>query len=187
MSARLHLLASALRKLRKDEDGSILVLFSLMAFVSFGMAGLALDGGRLFALNNEMQDLADASALAGARELDGEADAITRATTSAQTLLANNPKWADTGSTGVQIGTPIFYAGPGPNDNATTDPKYAIFIQVTTVNRGIIPTLLRAVGATSTQQTSATATAGTGIVACNTQPMMLCNPMEPNEFTATAG
>lgn len=171
----------------RDEHGNILVLFTVMAFVLIGMVGLALDGQRYFALSNEMQDLADASALAGARELDGSANAIARATTAAQSLLNNNPKWAEAGATGIQISAVAFYAGPDPNENATADDKYAIFIKVTTVNRGVLPTLIRTVGAGGTNMTSATATAGINFVACNTQPMMLCNPMEPNAFTATPG
>ena len=185
-----------IRNLPQDEEGSILVLFTLVVFIMMGMVGLALDGGRLYALNNQMQDLADAAALAGAKELNGEDDAMDRATARAQNLLSNTPTWAEVGSTGVQIGTPLFFKGPGPTDNPAgpLEGKYARFIQVTTIDRAVIPTLLRAipvllgsVDPPSNAQTRATAVAGSGMVACNTQPMMLCNPFEPNEFTATRG
>jgi Flp pilus assembly protein TadG len=181
-----------LGKLRRDEEGSIWILFAILIAVIMGMVGLALDGGRLFALNNEMQDIADAAALAGARELDFSVDSITRATDRAQNLLNNNPHWAEGGSTGVQAGAVQFYTSigtdPGPTgDVATTDPLVARYIRVTTVDRSVFPTLLRALGASKAAQTRASAMATSGIVACNTQPMMLCNPMEPNEFSATAG
>ena len=50
------------------------------------------------------------------------------------------------------------------------------FIKVVTVTRDVVPAFLVAVGATSSDQKSATATAGQTVVACNVQPMMLCNP-----------
>ena len=177
---------SLLRSLRKDEEGHILIFFTILAAVILGMIGLALDGGRLFALNNELQDLADASALAGARELDGTTTAITRATDRAQNLLSNNPRWAEGGSTGLQVASVQFFSSINP-DTITADPLLARYIRVTTVNRSIVPTMLRAVGAKTAAQTSASAMATQGIVACNTQPMMLCNPMEPKDFTATPG
>jgi hypothetical protein len=57
------------------------------------------------------------------------------------------------------------------------------------VTRQVLPTFLHAVGATSADQTSATATAGATLVACNVQPLMLCNPYEPDgeDFHATPG
>jgi hypothetical protein len=45
---------------------------------------------------------------------------------------------------------------------------------------------LAALGASSIK-TNATVTAGSSYVACNVQPLMLCNPNEPNKFTATVG
>lgn len=180
--------ASLLGRLRKDEEGSIWILFVILIAVIMGMVGLALDGGRLFALNNEMQDIADAAALAGARELDGTSTAITRATDRAQNLLNNNPRWAEGGSTGVQAATVQFYSAiSSTGDTGTVDPLAARYISVTTVDRSVFPTLLRALGASAAAQTRARAMATSGVVACNTQPMMLCNPMEPNEFTATPG
>ena len=62
-----------------------------------GLIGLAHEGGRFLGVNSQLQDLADAAAIAGARELDGEAGALTRAETEARTLLDNNPRWAEGG------------------------------------------------------------------------------------------
>ena len=183
-------IGSCLRELRRDEEGSILVLATLVIITSMGMIGLVLDGTRYFSLNNELQDLADAAAIAGAKELDTKADAITRATDQATNLLSNSPHWAQVGSSGLQIAS-VTFAGPSSPDVATTDPKWARFIRVTTVSRGVIPTFVRAVGATNNNMTTATAVAQSTTVACKTQPMMLCNPLEtpttqPN-FTATPG
>jgi Flp pilus assembly protein TadG len=80
-----------LRRLWKDEEGSILILFTLLVFVMMGMVGLAIEGGRVLGVDSQLQDLADAAALAGARELDGSAGAMARAEAVARTLLSNSP------------------------------------------------------------------------------------------------
>ena len=175
-----------LAKLGRDERGSIIIKFTIMAPVIMGIIGLGLDGSRFLMLNNESQDLADAAAIAGAKELDGAIDAITRADNAARTLLNNAPRWSDIVS--GQVATVEFFESLNP-DVATTDPVRASLIKVTTTIRQVVPTFLRAAGATSNNQTSATATAGSTTVACNVQPLMLCNPYEPlgQEFQATPG
>ena len=177
----------AIRRLRRDEDGSVFVLTTMViAFVTMGLTGLVLDGTRFYSLNNELQDLADAAALAGAKELNGEADAQTRATNRATNLLNNNPHWAQAGS-GVIAS--VTFAGPtDPNDtDGAADPRYSRYIRVTTASRGVIPTFYQAVGVTTANMTSATATAEAQYVTCKTNPMMMCNPMEPNPFNAPVG
>jgi Flp pilus assembly protein TadG len=182
----LRRLARILGGLRKDEDGHVVVYFTLMLPVMMGLTGLVLDGGGLFNLHSELQALADASALAGAKELDGTADAITRADDRARNLLSNDPRFSNVAASGSQVASVQFFSAL---DVATTDPTQAYFIQVTTVTRQVLPTFLRAVGATSADQTSASATAGATYVACQVQPLMLCNPFEPagEDFHATPG
>ena len=81
-------------RLRRDERGSIIIQATLTIIVIMGMVGLALDGARLFMVNNDLQDLADAAALAGAAKLDGTAGASQRADAAARTLN-NNVRWWD--------------------------------------------------------------------------------------------
>src|SRR5215212_4524330 len=92
-----------IRQLRRDERGHIVIYFTIMLPVLLGMIGLSLDGARLFALHDELQDLADAAALAGARELLGDANAITRADGVARNLLNNDPRWANAAASGAII------------------------------------------------------------------------------------
>jgi Flp pilus assembly protein TadG len=180
-------LASELSRLLRDQTGQVMIYFVILIPVMLGLIGLSLEGGRLLMLNSQLQDLADAAALAGAKELDGRDDAITRATNAAENVLNNDTWWSNIVLTGVQITTPVFYSqlkgapsdDPAPGDVITTDAKQANFIKVTTVTRQVAPAFLVAVGATALAQTSATATAGTTYVACNVQPLMLCNPFEP--------
>ncbi|MHB1401864.1 MAG: pilus assembly protein TadG-related protein [Thiobacillus sp.] len=66
-------------KLPKRQRGAVAVVVGLTIFVLVGMIGLALDSGQLFVNKTELQNAADACALAAARELDSTADALTRA------------------------------------------------------------------------------------------------------------
>jgi Flp pilus assembly protein TadG len=180
-------------KLAKDNDGNVAIFLTLTLPVIIGMIGLVLDGGALYNLNSDMQDLADAAAIAGAAELDGASDAITRATDRAENLLNNDPRWSNVTRSGLQILTPTFWSKLDPfnGDTPASGPGNAKYIEVTTVNRERAVSFLAAVGATTNAQTSASAVAGSTTVACNVQPLMLCNPYEandpPEDFHATAG
>jgi len=63
----------------KRQRGAVAVVVGLAIFVLVGMIGLALDSGQLFVNKTELQNAADACALAAARELDGSSDALARA------------------------------------------------------------------------------------------------------------
>jgi Flp pilus assembly protein TadG len=180
-------LASEFARLLRDQTGQVMIYFVILLPVMLGLIGLSLEGGRLLMLNSQLQDLADAAALAGAKELDGTDDAIDRATNAAENILSNDTWWSNVILAGVQIvDPPVFYSAlkGAPSDNpaaadvVTTVAKEAAYIKVTTVTRQVLPAFLIAVGAASAAQTSATATAGTTYIACNVQPLMLCNPFE---------
>jgi Flp pilus assembly protein TadG len=177
------------RKLANDEDGSIALFLAIALPVTMGMIGLVLDGGAYFHLNSDMQELADAAAIAGAAELDGASDAITRATDRAEHLLSNDPHWSNVARSGVQITNPTFYSELDPvnGDTPATGAADARYIKVTTVIRERTISFLSAVGLTANAQTSASAVAGSTTIACNVQPLMLCNPYEPSDFHATPG
>jgi hypothetical protein len=68
-----------LQQLPKRQRGSVAVVVGIAIFVLVGMIGLALDMGQMFVNKTELQNAADACALAAARELDGNTDALTRA------------------------------------------------------------------------------------------------------------
>jgi Flp pilus assembly protein TadG len=60
---------SICRTFRKDEQGAVLVYFSVVALTLVGTVGILVDGARHMTLHSELQNLADAAALAGAAEL----------------------------------------------------------------------------------------------------------------------
>ncbi len=167
------------RRIRKDERGHVLIYFTMLLPVAVGIIGLALDGGSFYHLNSDLQELADAAALAGAAELDGAQDAITRATTQAQNLLTNNVNWSNVALSGTQVSSVTFYSSLNP-DTATTDPKQAFYIKVTTVNRQVAPTFLAAV-TSNKRSTSASAMAESSFDTCVPLQSFVCNPFESQE------
>lgn len=216
-SAWWRVRARLARDLLKDEAGGVLVYMTILIPVMMGVIGLAVDASRLFILNTEQKDMADAAALAGARELDGEYvdendNAIVRATDAARNVVSNNPRWASDNPdvhiesirfceflTGLpherrcaldEDGT-VGYLTPDLSDAA--DSRKAYFIEVITETRRVFPSFLVAVGAVAEPQSNAIAIAGSTLVACNVQSLMICNPFEdPNDpgaipFTATEG
>ena len=57
------------------QGGAIAIMFALSAFFLFGLMGLALDLSQTYDRKTELQNAADAAALAGAKELNGTARA----------------------------------------------------------------------------------------------------------------
>ena len=70
--------------------GYILVALCLSLSFLLGVSGLALDIGRMYVTKNEAQAYVDSAALAAARQLDGTAAGLTRATTAAG---SDTDKW----------------------------------------------------------------------------------------------
>jgi len=75
-------------KLYKEEDGVAVVWFSLVFIVVVFIAGLAIDGGRLFETKAELRKVADAAVLSGAQEL--EISDVSVANIVTQILTAHN-------------------------------------------------------------------------------------------------
>lgn len=69
---------------RRQERGVYTIMTALVLVVLLGFVGLAVDSSRQQAVHVELQNAADACALAGAAELNGLADAPTRATLAGQ-------------------------------------------------------------------------------------------------------
>src|SRR6516164_6332813 len=76
--------------IRDDVDGVVLPYVAMTLVAVIGVAALALDGSRLMSVQSQLQNGADALALAGAAELDRRPDSIIRAESAIRNLL-NNP------------------------------------------------------------------------------------------------
>jgi len=57
----------------RDETGQVIVLVALMLTGLVAVVGLAADGGVVFAQRRDLQNVADAAALAGAMQIDEQA------------------------------------------------------------------------------------------------------------------
>ena len=174
-------------RLGRDERGSIMIQATVIVVAIMGMIGLALDGGRFFMAHNDLQDLADAAALAGAKKLDATTGSMDAATTAANNVGgANNVRWWDVSA--AKVLSVQFYktlADLDANSPATLD-KNAVYIKVTTGAWQVAPTFLAAVGASSNNRAQATAVAESGTSLCVPASMMLCNPIDDRTTPSTS-
>lgn len=90
----------------RTQRGAILVLAAIFIPLLLGMTALALDVGRIMAVRSEMQNAADAAALAAAAELDGGTDALNRARAAARELLEHDSRFAKVGELLTSTGLP---------------------------------------------------------------------------------
>ena len=75
----------------RRQRGAVALIVGLLAvLVLFGMMGVAVDLSYLYARKTELQNAADAAALAGARELNQRQSGITAAVDAAIALFAAN-------------------------------------------------------------------------------------------------
>lgn len=107
----------------KSQRGVLAYTLLLMLSLLMGFAALAVDSGRLYVLQNELQNAADACALAAAQQLTGTKAAAALGLTAAQVIVNNNwsdfqskPLIAGTGNGGAHM-TLRFAASPMAPDN----------------------------------------------------------------------
>ena len=193
------------RHLARDEGGAIAVMFALMLAALFGMMALAMDLGKVWNLETELQHAADACALAGVTQLDGTDGARVRAIQAAISEIANNTQRfandsVDADSSGAPDGVDIefdtditidggsdkannrdikFYLVlPIDPANESTSDADARFIECNVFPRTATFAFAAVVGAVTSASPSARAVAGWASLYCDSPPMMMCNPDE---------
>ena len=178
--------------LGREESGVVAVILALMLAAIFGMMALAVDLGRAWNLQTELQNAADAASLAGATQLDNKPGAIARARlateTSVNALAGNGQRFAtDRGSRTVVItATDIrFLQSLNPriyiDESAADADQLAEFIEVTVAPRRVDFIFAAVVGAVTSASPGAMAVAGLGQAICLVPPIMICNPDEPED------
>jgi len=198
--------AQALRRLTRNDRGTVLPYFAVLTAALVGFAGLSVDVGRLVTTNTQAKSAADAAALAGATMLASAIrapgadpnnpqpviDAVRQA---AQQGVSNRQTFATvgTGSTATTGGTVriasirLLTSLPELNGGSasasvdayvTSDPWKAKFIEVTTDTMNQQNAFLPVVGTERTSGTRATAIAGYTQVVCNVPPLWICNPAD---------
>ncbi len=174
-----------------DTSGVILPYVTLLLVAIIGVGLLALDGARYMGLQTQLQNAADAYALAGAAELDRLPDSIDRANQAIDVMMKNqNSENVGDGAKFVTLGRRRFLSSLPASDNPitsvheTSDPTRARFIEVT-VTPVAMDTILPAtfLGLASTVTASARAVAEYDQVLCNAVPLLVCNPFEEAGMT----
>jgi Flp pilus assembly protein TadG len=174
-----------------DTSGVILPYVTVMLVVIVGLSVLALDGARFMSLQTQLQNGADALALAGAAELDRLPDAERRARTAIQRLLTNSTLFGSRANRAIAVSNIKFYSRLPANDASpmsagtlATGPGNARFVSVT-VRPITLPTILPAAvfGGANTVTTAASAVAGFDQVVCGVTPIYVCNPYDTAGMT----
>ena len=189
-------------RFQKSESGTIAILWALSLVVILGMVALVFGIGRLGATQGELQSFADNVALAAAGELDGKADAITRATAAAANLISDTQTFGSSGNTlsGPSDYALVFHSALPPSDltplgaDVTNDPAEAIFAQVLVNPINVSMPFTTAVnallgGGTTPIAPAVTAEAVAGFTqeACDITPLMFCLPSGGYSAAANIG
>lgn len=174
------------RDFLRNQSGSIVIYTGAFMAVGVGGAALSIDIGRIVLLKTQMQNRADAGALAGAAQLDAQPGAVDRAKTIMEdSMTAYTTAAADQGE--LATWESHFYAAGSDYISRgveTTDDVAARFAQVLMQRRTLsffyAPALNIMTGQTASSYTEldAGAVAMSDPFICKTLPMMICNPLE---------
>ena len=86
------------------QRGAVAITFAFSLLVLFGFMALVFDLGRTYVVRTELQNTADAAALAGAKDLNQKLSGITAAIATVKAIgLQNNTTFSFTGAAGIEI------------------------------------------------------------------------------------
>ncbi len=169
-----------IRRLFRDQRGSIAAYAAMAALTAIGAGAVAVDVGRAAILRTQMQNAVDARAMAAAAQLDGRDGARARATTVAtNTMDARTSIAADNDE--IEIKNPVYYSQYTPTKILATSDQDAAVVEVTLEARRVdylFAPILRFVGTGSgaESQTIVTyAAAGPEPYICHAPPLMICD------------
>jgi Flp pilus assembly protein TadG len=182
-------LRALLRSLADDTRGGIMALSVVLLLFVLGTGGLILDFSRVWNSQSELQAFADHAALVAAGELDGTADAITRANNALAQLITDRQAYASQDVTldasDVQAtflsNLPAADTDDDFNPFVTTDPTLAQYVHVVvnphTVSTIFANVLLAVSGDAQVDfNVQAAAVAGYTQYVCDITPLMFCAP-----------
>ncbi len=170
----------------RNQSGSIMIYTGAFMVIGVGGAALSIDIGRIVLLKTQMQNRADAGALAGAAQLDAFPGAIERSRTVIQeAMVAYTTAAADQGELAVWYSE--FYepaADKISRGPVTTDDGKARFAEVVMQRRtlsffyGPALNLLNGGSASSETELGARAVGMSDPFICKMQPLMICSPFD---------
>lgn len=174
-------------RVQQPQRGSVAVMVALLIVALIGMLGIVIDLSNLYVRKTELQNAADAAALAGAKQLDNHATGIDAAVAAAIALAAANA--SDFAQTPVAIAAAHISFGPTPDGpwsdvaTAKANPMGLTFIKVDTngIAQGTRPTWFMPVVNSALASTTANGVAVAGTTICEGLPIFICEP--PTGFT----
>lgn len=154
-------------KQRASERGSVMIMTAILMAGIILAVGLCIDVARIYMVRTELQNAADAAALAAARELDSGAGGIQDAVTRATTIVNNygfNDAAVNISAVNVQFAVNLNQDPYVSAATAQANPTNYRFVKVTTQSVAT-PMLFsaRALGANHTEARSAVAGMSVGI------------------------
>jgi Flp pilus assembly protein TadG len=162
----------------RHQHGQVAIIVGIALLLLIMMVGLVVDLGFLYTRKTELQNAADAAALAGAKQLNGTADGIQAAADAAIAMAGLNN--VDFGGNAIAIEESEIEFGPNPDGpwsnvtDAKNDPAGKFFVKVDTRGIGqssVATWFMRVVGIGSTT-TSGRAVAGPYVV--DIAPLGVC-------------
>ena len=168
-----------LRHLFRDDRGGVAVFGAMTALTAIGAGAIAIDVGRMAVLRSQMQNTADARAMAAAVQLDGRDGAQNRAKTVAQDVMSAASGIPSDGSD-LKVATVEFYSQYTPTKVKATNDQNAIFVEVVLearqVNLLFEPVLDLLTGNDANIKKITTyAAAGPDPFICHAPPLMICD------------
>lgn len=125
LSARFRRQRISFRRFLRKQDGTVAVMLALALTALLGMGALAIDLGRAWNLDTELQNAADAAALVCASQLDRDPGARARSQLAATGALQQNTQTFASDGLGdnvtIQNTDIVFYSSLSPKTVATSD------------------------------------------------------------------
>ncbi len=178
-----------MRALIRDSSGGVTAYSAVFMAIAIGVGALAVDFGRMAVLKSQIQDRADAGAMAGAAHLDGRTGAQSRARNVATNAALQTSALTSDGPQ-LSVASVNFYSQITPNRVAAIDDGDSAFIEVVmqpkTVSFLFQPVLELMTGTNDagSRQIGSSAVAAMSPFICNAPPLMMCDPAEADPALA---
>ena len=172
-----------------EDAGGVAVYTAFFSMLAIGAGALVLDVGRLSVLRSQMQNRADAGAMAGAMQLDGRAEARARATAVAVDAMDQISRIPGDGQA-IDVQAVNFFSAYAATPVAATEDADSRFIEVILNPKRVDLFLTPILDRTATPHSrtlGAMAVAGANPFICHAPPLMICDPGEtdPSEDIAS--
>jgi Flp pilus assembly protein TadG len=168
-----------LRNLLRDERGGVAVFGAMVTLTAIGAGAIAVDVGRMSVLRTQMQNAADARAMAAAVQLDGRDGSQDRARSVAEDIMTHGSAIPEDNHA-IEVAAVEFYSQYSPTKVKATNDQDAVFVEVVLEAREVDflfePVLDMLAGNDDDEaQITTFAAAGPDPFICHAPPLMICD------------